>query len=94
VDDHPIRRRDHADDFLAVRFSKIDQPLDALTKITPPGTSLTRDAIAEFCGCHRELIRNVELRAIRKLRSKLLQSLHGDDRVALLRSDAIPRVAR
>lgn len=91
---HPrCRRRDHAG-FLAVKFSKLDKPLDVLTKITPPGTSLTRDAIAEFCGCNKELIRNVELRALRKLRSRLVQSLHVDDLVTLIGPDALPRIAR
>ena len=77
-----------------MKFSKLDTPLDALTKITPPGTTLTRHAIAEFCGCDKELIRNVEFRALRKLRSRLVQSLHGDDLVTLFGADALPRIAR
>jgi hypothetical protein len=78
---------------MAVKFSKIDAPLNVLTKITPPGTTLTRDAIAEFCGCDKELIRNIEQRALRKLRARI-KSLHGDDVATILGSAALPRLAR
>lgn len=79
---------------MSVKFSKLDKPLYVLTKITPPGTSLTRDTIAKFCGCSTNYIRNVELRALRKLRSRVVQSLHGDDIATILGSNALPRISR
>lgn len=73
---------------MAVKKSKIDEALHDLYKITPPDTPLSYAEIAAHCGCNHELIRNFERRALRKLRLRLIQSLHANDRQAFLASDA------
>ena len=47
--------------------SKIDPGLDRLIESAPPGP-LTLQAIASACGCRAEYIRQIEARALRRLR--------------------------
>lgn len=65
--------------------SKIDSPLRRLIEIRPFGQTYSPKEIADFCHCDKELIRQIELAALRKIRRRLpadvaqqlLQSLYA-----------------
>lgn len=50
----------------------IDISMDVILAISPEGTTWTRDDIADVCGCSHEYIRELEAKAIRKLRSRTI----------------------
>jgi DNA-directed RNA polymerase sigma subunit (sigma70/sigma32) len=54
-----------------MRKSKIDEHLKRLCETIKPGTMLGCREIAAECGCDKELIRNIEKRALKKIRRRL-----------------------
>jgi hypothetical protein len=58
-----------------MRCSKIDDALRQLHEATPPGVVLTRQQIADACGCDKALIEQFEKRALRRFRAKLREKV-------------------
>ncbi len=53
------------------KVSPIDKKLNEIREWNKEGRPLTLTEIADFCGCSRELIRQIEQRALEKLQSLL-----------------------
>lgn len=61
---------------------EIDVGLAAMGKYQASGQIMCVRDIAEVCGCHFEAIRQIELRALRKIRHRLrreVAEMHGCD---------------
>ena len=59
----------------AAKMARIDLGLALMRCYSVPGTAYTQSEIAAWCGCSSEAIRQIEDRAIRKLR-RLMASVH------------------
>ena len=58
------------------RRQDIDLGLAVLSAVSPPGHQWTLRDIAEVCGCTAEAVRQIERRALQKLRAALGPILH------------------
>ena len=56
----------------------IDLGLDVLNTVRLPGEQLSRSDIAHVCGCTRQNIEQIEMRALKKIRLRLRQELGLD----------------
>ena len=59
--------------------SYIDLGLALLAHLRKPGETLTAHDIAAWCGCSRAAIQAIELRALRKLRQRLVDTVTDQD---------------
>lgn len=58
---------------------EIDLHLSILCVVAEPGQTLSRDVIADICECSKESIKQIELRALKKLRqSEILKELQDN----------------
>jgi Sigma-70, region 4 len=62
-----------------MRKESIDLGLALLSVLRLPNESLTYDDIAAWCGCCKEQIRQIEFRALRKLRRRIQLDASGAD---------------
>lgn len=56
---------------MLTKQNKIDVGISVLCALASPGQTLTYQAIAEVCDCHRNRIMDIEKKALAKLRRRI-----------------------